>query len=64
MDKLLGTLDERLKEVDGVVFEGRQVSVALNGEKGEPTELVMEENDTYTSRFDLYFEANIDAVTC
>ena len=47
-----------------MVFEGRQISVALNGKKGEPTELVMEENGTYTSRFDLYFDANIAAVTC
>ena len=64
MDELLGTLDERLQEVDCVVFEGCQVRVALNGEKGEPTELVREENGTYTSRFDLYFDANIAAVTC
>ena len=33
MDELLGTLDERLEEVDGVIFKGCQVSVTLNGEK-------------------------------
>lgn len=64
MDELLGALDERLEIVDRVVLKGSQVRVTFYGEEVEPIELVRINRATYTSRFDLYFEANICAVTC
>ena len=38
---------------------GGQVRVALDGQKIEPTAVVIEMGDTYTSRLDLYFAAKV-----
>ena len=63
VDETLAAADDALQEVNGVALEGRQVRVALHGEKHVPTTLVTVKKGTYTSRFDLYLAANIAAVT-
>ena len=64
VDELLGALDERLEEVDSMALVRRQVGMALDGQKVEPTAAVRWSFDTYTSRLDRYLAANICAVTC
>ena len=64
MHILLDALDEGLEKIYGMVLEGCEVRMALYSQEDIPTPLVIDGMDTYTSRFDLYFDANIAAVTC
>ena len=64
VEELALAVDQRLEEVDGVAVVRRQVGAALDGEEVVPAEKVSEAQGTYTSRLDLYLEANMVAVTC